>query len=287
MDRRLLQQKASLAAARMVEHQMRTNLPFDKIMVFPQGRFSRASIWAVRRSGYLAVVNTTRFLAGETDSDLTIADELMPAANCYSGFPIFDRRYPAQRAHFGVDLFLGKPALIVEHHQFFEHGCEALEACVTALKAMEPRLEWPTLSSAFQRMHLQKGAKRGDLEIRFFTDAFTFQNPTDRTVTCRFTKPEPEPAAVKAVYAGDQPVQFQADSRSIDFERELGPFENVCIRVEDHGEPAMERFNPGIGYRLRTHARRRLSEFRDNHLVRYPRLLSTAKRMVRLLNASS
>jgi hypothetical protein len=287
MDRQLLQQKASLAATRMVEHQMRTNLLFDKVMVFPQGRFSRASIWALRRSRYVAAVNTTRFLADETDGDLTIADELLPAANCYSGFPIFDRRYPVDRAHFGVDLFLGKPAHIVEHHGFFKHGCEALEACVSVLKAMEPRLEWPTLSSAFRRMHLLKKAKVGDLEIRFFTGTFTFQNPTDRTVLCRFTKREPEPATIKAVYVGDRGVQFQTGNEFIDFQCELGPFENVCIRLEDHGEPATELFNPGIGHRLRTHARRRLSEFRDNHLVRHPRLLSTAKRVVRLLNASS
>ena len=139
LDGPLLEQKTWLAVQRMNWHQEQTGLPFDNVMVFPQGRFSRAAVSALRRCGCLAAVNTTRAPVDGAQDRLTLADELMPAASRYSGFPIFHRRYPKQASHFAIDLFLGKPAHIVEHHEVFEHGCQTLETTVRALKALEPR----------------------------------------------------------------------------------------------------------------------------------------------------
>jgi hypothetical protein len=285
-DRRILEQKASIAIARMVKHQERTGLPFEKIMVFPQGLFSRAAIKALRRTGYLAAVNTVRFPTDDEDDGITIADELLPVSNRYSGFPIFFRRYPKELAHIAVDMFLGKPTYIVEHHELFRNGCGALEHCIATLKAMEPSLMWPNISSAIQRIHMRKENADGDLDIRFFTSSFVFENNTGRKADCRFAKPEPEPDLIKAVFANDRSIEFQMESQSIEFRLELRPGENVRIRLEDREEPPMGVFRPNIVYRLKTGARRCLSEFRDNHLSRHPRLLIVAKRVVHISKAS-
>src|SRR6266404_5520719 len=55
----LLQGRAQKALERMALHQQISNVPFDKVMVFPQGIFSTTAIRALRDCGYLAAVNTT------------------------------------------------------------------------------------------------------------------------------------------------------------------------------------------------------------------------------------
>lgn len=284
---RILEQKASLALARMIKHQERTGLPFENVMVFPQGRFSKSAISALRRSRYLAAINSTSFPIDADDGGLTFADELLPATNRYSGFPIFHRRYARGFSHFAVDMFLGKPVYMVEHHEVFQNGCGALERCVNALKVIEPSLTWPNLSSALQRVHLRKTIVGGDLDVLFFTNWFEFENSTDRKILCRFAKPEPEPDIIKAVLANNRSIQFQTGNQSIEFQLEMKPGENLRIKLEDRDEPSMGLFTPGLKYRLNTGARRHLSEFRDNHLVSHPWLLKAAKRTVRLLKASA
>jgi hypothetical protein len=275
-DSRLLERKARLAMERLEEHQQRTGLPFERVMVFPQGVFTTAAMSALRRSGYLAAVNSTQDPTDQKDS-LTIADELLPATNRHAGFPVFHRRYPKNSAHFPVDLFLGKPAHIVGHHDIFEHGCEALEACVGALKQIEPELTWPGLSSALEGAHLRKQPSEGTLDVRFFTNTFQFAHTSDRHVTCRFSKLDPQPDIIKAVQANDRSIEFEAGSESIAFQMELKPGEKVRIRLDDRAGPSETVFSPGLPYRFKTGARRHLSEFRDNHLARRPRLLKLVK----------
>ena len=73
-----------------------------------------------------------------------IADFLRPAITRYNGFPIFQRRYPRRLFDSAFDLFLGKPALVVEHHEYFRKGCGAMEEFVAGLYELEPALSWPT-----------------------------------------------------------------------------------------------------------------------------------------------
>ena len=269
-DARTLEQKASLALARMIQHQQRTGLPFERVMVFPQGRFSKAAMWALRRNGYLAAVNSNTLPLDEEGGGLTLADELQPATNRFSGFPLFHRRYPKEAGHFAVDLFLGKPAHVVEHHQFFRHGCTALEHCVSALKEMDPRLSWPALSVAFERIHQRRQDSSGVPAVRFFTNRFILEDGAERSGLCRFSKPEPDPELVQTVRVNDRSIPFARADQCIQFELELKAGERVYIQLGDRDEGPRTVFTSGVRYRLKTGARRYLSEFRDNYLARHP-----------------
>ena len=90
-------------------------------------------------------MNTTCFPTNGGLDDLKVGDFLRPAVTRYNGFPIFQRRYPRRLFDFAFDLFLGKPALVVEHHDYFSNGCGKLEEFVAELYKLEPALSWPTL----------------------------------------------------------------------------------------------------------------------------------------------
>src|SRR6185436_17611319 len=118
-------------------HRALFGVPFDEVMVFPQGIFSTAAMAALRASGYLAAVNSTPEPI-DTEGTLQLRDVIDVAVTRFSGFPLFTRRYPSQLAELAFDLFLGKPAFIVEHAGYFRDGYESLIEMLDGLHRIEP-----------------------------------------------------------------------------------------------------------------------------------------------------
>src|SRR5262252_284044 len=98
----------------MKAHSEINGVPFDDVMVFPQGLFSTGAMAALKAAGYLAAVNSD-LCPSNGSGTLTLRDVLEVAVTRFSGFPLFGRRYPRELAEFALDLFVGKPALAVEH----------------------------------------------------------------------------------------------------------------------------------------------------------------------------
>ena len=141
-----LRTKAAMALERMEVHRRLCGVPFDDVMVFPQGLFSAEAIAALKGAGYLAAVNSDVFPSTQPES-LHLRDLLDVAIAKFADFPLFGRRYPGDLAEFAFDLFMGKPALAVEHHGYFRHGYAALESFVERLNGLDERLEWSDLAS--------------------------------------------------------------------------------------------------------------------------------------------
>jgi hypothetical protein len=177
-DAELLRGKAQLALDRMREHQQISRIPFDDVMVFPQGLFSPEAIQALKAARYLAAVNT-ELSPSTTSESLSIRDLLDVAVTRFADFPLFGRRYPKDLAEFAFDLFIGKPALVVEHHGYFKGGYEALEAFVTRLNALDNRIEWTNLDTICSHACLTRTADNGDVCVRFYTNRFHLKNSGD------------------------------------------------------------------------------------------------------------
>jgi peptidoglycan/xylan/chitin deacetylase (PgdA/CDA1 family) len=102
-----------LATARMQEHERLTGIPFERVMVFPQGVFSNESLEALKRHGYLAAINT----------------EIEPVEGSLSkSLPFFQRwKFSEIDDH--------NPAFIMTHHDDFKDGYRELTATVDRLNA--------------------------------------------------------------------------------------------------------------------------------------------------------
>lgn len=285
-DENLLDRKSQASVARMENHERQTGIPWDRVMVFPQGKFTTVAMRAVRHAGFLAVVNSTRIAANHNGSDSSLGEELLPATNRYAGLPIFARRDPTQMTAYALDLFLGKPVHVVEHHDWFAKGCDDLEECVRFLKKIEPALAWPSLAESLPRQHLRRQGGDGKCHVRFFTSQFEFESPDSRARSFLFTRPEPEECRVKSVRVGGAEVPFTHRDGFVEFECELGPKQRVSMRLHDSA-PNESAWTPGLKYRAMIHVRRKLSEFRDNHLVKHPALLRSAIQGVRRLKWST
>jgi hypothetical protein len=268
-DERVLSQRAQLAVQRMTAHERRTGIPFEEIMVFPQGRFSRPAAAALRANAYLAAVNSTCFPSDSDQLPITVGDFLRPAIQ-FHGLPIFKRHYPRRLIDFAVDLFLGKPALIVEHHDYFRDDARSLERLVGELRELEPTLTWPTLTSQLMSSCFVKHRTDDERDVQFYTPKFSLHNASPRTMRYSLSKPEPDPTLIQRVLADGTSVPFLAQDSHVSFQIDVNADSTVPIRVEDHETARQTACRTSFSYGARVRVRRLLSELRDEGAARHP-----------------
>jgi hypothetical protein len=260
-DAARLRSRAAVALSRMREHARLTGVPFDDVMVFPQGLFSAEALGALAATGYLAAVNSD--LVPSSGADLTLADALDVAVTRLGGVPLFGRRYPNEPAEFAFDLFLGKPALAVEHHTFFRHGCGALEAFVSRLNAIEPEIEWTPVGYACSSACLTRTDAEGDVHVRFYTGRFSFAN-TGADARAYVLIPPPGADVGGFTFAVDgRPARRCAVGAWARVT--LAPGQRVAV-VRDGSGQAVPPVSESPFYRARVRLRRYLSEFRDDYV---------------------
>lgn len=283
LDSRVLMHKASLALERMERHEERTQMPFERVMVFPQGRFSKSAISALRQNNYIAAVNTSCFPADCAPDDLAMGDFLRPAITRFDGFPIFQRRYPRRAIDFAFDMFLGRPAFLVEHHEYFGDGCRRMEEFIAGLHEIEPELLWSPLSLQLRQTCMVRNRARDSQEVRFFTKRFQLKN--ELATKCNFSlrKHEPNESTVQSVLVDGETVPFEFKDNLIQFDVESAAGRTKEIEIRDFSKPRSSFKGHGVSYSARVFFRRELSEFRDNTLSRHPAMLKFAKKVVKKL----
>ncbi len=200
---------------------------------------------------------------------------------------MFLRHYPKSQFPFLLDLFLGRPAFIVEHHEFFRRGFPAMEALVNRLQLAEPDLLWSSLSEIVERTCWQRAVAPDSWEVRFFTDSFSITNNSSRPASYRLLKEEPESDSVVSLMLNGSVLPFSRHDRGVAISTTLLP--GATGRVQLHRQrkaPSSVPARRGIGYEGKVLLRRALSEFRDEVLAKHPAVLAPAKRIVKLLKAT-
>ena len=159
--------------------------------------------------------------------------------------------------------------MLVEHHEYFRVGYDALAAFVDNLSAFCKRLKWAKLETICSRACLIRLEKSGDVHVRFYTDNFWLQNEADQSKNfVLFRRMLPEETFVDVTF----------DGRYVDCERKndvlmiplsLNAKQEAEIRVE-HGKfnGRTVDFRQSRARELRVFIRRYLSECRDNYVDR-------------------
>jgi len=265
-DQALLRERAMQALERMSLHRKLSGIDFDDVMVFPQCIFSMAAMEAVKICGYLAVANSSEFAIDGADR-LSLRDLLEVAVTRFSNVPLFIRRAARNIAELAFDLFLGKPALLVEHHGFFREGYDAVEETVEKVNSLDERLRWANLATVCSRASLKKTDANGKVHVRFFTDRFDLRNDTERAQTYRVHRRTTSPEAHATLALDGQCAETWEDSEGIKAEISLPAGQAGQIKVARlQGDPVSPRQRQNAMHDTKVFLRRSLSEFRDNYL---------------------
>jgi len=265
-DVQLMRRAAQRALNRMIQHRESTGLGFDAVMVFPQGIFSTAATKALKSCDYLAAVNTTPYPI-DAKEDLLLRDHLGLAVTRFSNFPIFTRRYPNRLAELAFDLFLGKPALVVEHHRYFRDAGKALTETVAKMNRLDDRLQWTNLGICCSQANLQKTEMNGDICVQFVTDRFVLENKTGQDHFYILKHRSTPEVGMNSFFLNDRHQEFESEADGINIRIKLRAKETAHIRIErEQPTPVSELKKTDFIHQARVLFRRHLCEFRDNYV---------------------
>ena len=266
-----IRHRTTCALWRMEKHQQLSSVPFDPVMVFPQGRFSQSAMKVLGESRLLAAINSTPFPVNPEAGLLTLADLLEPAVTKFSNFPLFIRRYPKNLAEFAFDLFLGKPLLMVEHHDYFRDGSKALEEFVSQLNALDPHLCWSNPAAICSGCCWQRLGGDDVLQIRFYTDQFQLTNHRDQPQTYALHRRAGPGRVVQSVKVNGQSSSWSTEGDYLKIPLHLAGHQSAQVSVERAAvQPVSAAFRFGMIGGTRVFFRRHFSEFRDNFVDRSP-----------------
>ena len=155
------QELSSLSSAalwRMEQHKRLTGLPYDPVIVFPQGHFSSVAMQALKDHGYFAAFNST--LRATDGEELPAIEYQRPATKIYHDFPLFLRRYPKDKSHFIQDMASGRPIIIVEHPSAFRNGYKTMTDLVDWINSLG-NIKWSSLLDIAEHYLGTKAASTG------------------------------------------------------------------------------------------------------------------------------
>jgi hypothetical protein len=273
----VLDERAKLAQFRMRKHEVRTGIHHDRVMVFPQGVFSTMSPEALKRTEFLAAVNTETNPADPCSAGTQIRDVWDVAIMKYGSFPIFTRRY----AHHGLENFafdhlLGKPCLIVSHHDFFKNDCASLIELIEKLQSLNCSLRWRSLGDVIRRACSRRAMGTATEEVEMFGTELLIENPSSQVLQLHIRKKENAADLVDETRCDGKAVRWVSEGDHLVSELTIDPCSEKLFQVTYKQLDRAEKANRSLRFELSVAARRILSEFRDDYLSRSQFLSATA-----------
>lgn len=277
-DTSLLHAMLHTAEQRMAAHGRITGLPCERVMVFPQGRFSVEAMAALRMHNFDAAVNTAAH-PWQEPTRLTLRELAQPALLRYAGFPLFTRRYSAQmhQAEIAFRIFFGLPLLLVEHHDIFENPQSLIDAVVRVNRAA-PGIRWSSAGAAVRESILCRRGDRGILNVKAYAGTVRADNPSrsPERVVVEWSYPDHK-SHVESVHCNGLPCPvIDAAEPGVRVSAVLDPGTSALFSIRYH-RPDNSFVHTGFRYNTRAIVRRRLSELRDNYISKSPSLLAAAK----------
>ena len=233
-----------------------------------RGSSLRRQFPELKRAGFHAVVNTEVHSNPPGEGELRIADFWDVAVMAYGDFPIYTRRYPAQGVeNLAFDLLLGKPCLVVIHHDFCSDGCVRLVQFIDQLNALKVPLTWRPLGEVVRRSYRQKELSPDSVEIEMYGSELLIENGSDRAKSYFVSRREREPHTIESLHAESRSVSWDSAGDYIRCEVNLGPGESTLLTLRFKAAEHAVHSSQNPGYAAKTMLRRYLSEARDNYLA--------------------
>jgi len=276
----VLHSAARLAQCRMRNHETRTGIQHDRVMVFPQGVFSSSCPDILKQSGFLASVNTEIIPVDSHNARTHIRDVWDVAIMTYGDFPIFTRRYPWHGLeNFAFDLLLGKPCLIVTHQDFFKDAGKQLIQLIEDLNSLKCSLNWDALRDVIRKACRKRPTGPGAEEVEMYGSELVIGNPSDLPIVAKVRKRKGKSADIARVLCDGQPVMWEIEGDYLVFSQRILPHRETCCRVEylELGTGGMA--HRSLKFEASVAARRMLSEFRDNYISQTPLLNAPMKKL--------
>lgn len=260
-------------------------VPHTPVMVFPQGSFSPEAGRALKLGGFLAAVNTEVAPRDVSANQTTIADVWSIANLKYGSFPIFTRRYDWHGIeNFAFEGLLGKPCLLVGHHEAFRDHARCLIELISRLNLLSWNLQWRTLEDVLRRSYRFRIEPDGTHLVQMYSQTLLLENPSAELRRMTLLKQETDPACIQSIQVNGIPVRFTHDGKFLRWDLELAPASAADVRVLYRNQQSANDQPASLSHNLKVTGRRYLCELRDNYLSQSDLLFKSAAKLRHLFS---
>lgn len=185
--------------ARMEMLQKFPGIPYDQIMVFPQGIAPEQTLVLLKKYNYLATVNAQDIPLDSHRSEKW-DDGMYPANLNYGNFPLLTRSRPGSYSPFRpniqpfiFDLFINKPALmysLVNGKELFTENIKEFDTVADQLNQLCGSISWLSLGNIVRHLYLEKANDDGSIDVMMFARELILSNETNQTRTYHVLREE-------------------------------------------------------------------------------------------------
>lgn len=265
IDKNIINNKIKLAAKRMKLHEDEYALNFDKIMIFPKGKFSTASMQMLKSNNFLAAVNSEAFPIDKA-KNLKISHFLKPAIMEYENFPLFFRRYPRELLDFAFDMFLGKALLVVTHHMNFKQGANHIIKFINRINSLDKKIQWSRLEDVLENTYLQQYEDSDMINVQLFTKTVIIKNIHNQKKTYNIFKYETNNIPIKNVLLNGKRIDYKIEKDNLRLILEIKPKEKAVLDIIYKDKFPYYSGKKNKREKIKIFIRRHLSEIRDNYV---------------------
>jgi hypothetical protein len=140
---------------------------------------------------------------------------------------------------------------------------------VDGMNALNCRLAWRSLAEVVRRSFRQRQLHGGVTEVEMYGSELRMENDSRDARRFRVKKRESDPGLIKSVEAGSREVVWECANGYLTFDLELKSGESLIVRVKCRNLSEERRIMETRSYKLQTMLRRRLSEARDNYVMKF------------------
>jgi peptidoglycan/xylan/chitin deacetylase (PgdA/CDA1 family) len=258
--------KSSRALERMTDHEFRTGLAYDPVMVFPQGVFSKTAVTAIKHAGFIAAVNNDTINVGPDPSAIRIKDVWDVAVMKYDDFPIFTRRYPWEGIeNFAFDALLGKPVIAVVHHEYCSDGCERLADFVDGLNRLNCSITWRSLADLVKRSYRHRTISGDSTVIEMYATELFLENNSNRPITYFVRRRGKDSSVIEEIRTESERIEWRQEDDAVFFDVQLKPRQSTTVSIRFRDFTANTSQQESLPCKAKTAVRRHLCELRDNY----------------------
>ena len=217
------------ALNRMEKHKELTSIPYGKVMIFPHGIPPVKTLEFLKKYNFNITVNAQDVPLGATRPE-NYDYEMEPANMDYANFASV-KRHSCRYQEYVFDLFLDKPALFYNHHNFFAEGIDAFNSIAKDVNDLAGEVEWKSLGEIAKHLYLKKTNDNGAIDVKMYGNNLILSNDSEISNVYHIHKEENLNVPIAKLTIDDMETNYVVEEGVLKIGRVISANDSIKIKI--------------------------------------------------------
>jgi len=221
------------ALARMEQFTRLTQIPYDRVMVFPHAVAPVETFAVLKEYNFRATTNSESVPLGSRPPAsplFSFRPETLEFANFASIFR-YSAEVPVSHAAIAINAYLGSPILFYAHEGYFHPGIGVFNAIADEVNRIEPQTIWGSLGSVTEHLYLIRSRRDQTIDVLSYSSDFVLTNSEGKTAVFHVRKSENFMPDLASLTVNGNPQHYEKLKNEIAFDVLLEPGSSGHVRI--------------------------------------------------------